>query len=293
MDERTSFSANAPDILKCQRQHAARRAKPRPVRLRERVAIVTECGHGETYGVVWARALAREGAAVVLGDPDAERAAAVAAALVSSGARAASAALDVGRRDSCEALVALALERFGRVDVVANTHHLWHDLRREDASEEYLRDVLDYNAVSILRTTRAVLPTMRARGGGRIVSLSSIGAWETGGRLAEAARRTGDLPSLAYPASKILENGLTRLLATTLGQYGITVNAIAPGMIASPATLERLSAAEREAFVQRTALRRLLSVEDTAGALLYLASDDGARMTGQVLVVDGGLVMLG
>ena len=262
------------------------------MRLRDRVAIVTECGEGDTYGVVWARALAREGAAVVLGDRDGARAAAVAAELVASGARAVGHALDVGRRDSCAALAALAVERFGRIDVLANTHHLWHDLRRDDASEEYLHEVLDYNAISILRTIRAVLPTMRAQGRGRIVSLSSIGAWHVGDRLAADVARTGELPSVAYPASKVLENGLTRFLATALGQYGITVNAIAPGMIASPATMARLSAAERDAFVGRTALGRLLAVEDTVGALLHLASDDGAMTTGQVLVVDAGLVML-
>jgi NAD(P)-dependent dehydrogenase (short-subunit alcohol dehydrogenase family) len=262
------------------------------VRLAGRVAVVTECGIGETYGVVWARALAREGAAVVLGDRDAARAGAVAAELQAAGARAAAAALDVGAQASCDALARLAVERFGRLDVLVNTHHLWHELRRDDASDAYLHEVLDYNAVSIVRTARAVLPAMRAQGGGRIVSLSSIGAWE-GGPLAERLAETGTLPSLAYPASKVLENGLTRFLARAVGPSGITVNAIAPGMIASPATLARLSAARRDAFVARTALRRLLRVEDTVGALLYLASDDGALTTGQVLVVDGGLVMLG
>ena len=263
------------------------------MRLRDRVAIVTECGRGETFGVVWARALAREGAAVVVGDPDPARAAAVADELASGGATAIGTAVDVGRRESCEALATLAVEHFGRVDVLANTHHLWHDLRRDDASDEYLHHVLDYNAVSILRTARAVLPAMRARGGGRIVSLSSIGAWQVGDRLAAELERTGELPSFAYPASKVLENGLTRCLAGTLGRFGITVNAIAPGMIASPATMALLSAAERDAFVQRTALRRLLAVEDTVGTLLHLASDDAAHTTGQVFVVDGGLVMLG
>jgi len=263
------------------------------MRLRGRVAIVTECGRGETYGVVWARALAREGAAVVVADPERERAVGVADELSASGAAAAGTVVDVRRRESCEALVGFAAERFGGVDVLVNTHHLWHDLRRDDASDEYLHEVLDYNAVSIVRTARAVLPAMRARGAGRIVSLSSIGAWQVGGRLAAELDRTGELPSVAYPASKVLENGLTRFLAQAVGQYGITVNAIAPGMIASPATMERLSAAERDAFVARTALRRLLAVEDTAGALLYLVSDDAAHMTGQVLVVDGGLVMLG
>jgi NAD(P)-dependent dehydrogenase (short-subunit alcohol dehydrogenase family) len=262
------------------------------MRLRGRVAIVTECGRGETFGIVWARALAREGTAVVVGDPDAERAGAVAASLAAAGARAAGSHLDVRRRESCEALAALALERFGRIDVLANTHHLWHDLR-DDASEDYLHEVLDYNAVSVVRTARAVLPAMRAQSGGRVVSLSSIGAWEVGDRLAEHVRRSGELPSLAYPASKVLENGFTRLLARALGPFGITVNAIAPGMIASPATMDRLSPAEREAFVRRTALRRVLTVEDTVGVLLHLVSDDAALVTGQILVVDGGLVMLG
>jgi 3-oxoacyl-[acyl-carrier protein] reductase len=262
------------------------------VRLADRVAIVTECGRGETYGVVWARALAREGAAVVVADADLARAVAVAEELCAAGGRAAGTSVDVGTTASCGALAAFTLERFGRIDVLANTHHLWHDLRRDDTSDEYLHHVLDYNAVSILRTARAVLPGMRASGG-RIVSLSSIGAWYLGGRPAEQLRQTGELPSFAYPASKVLENGLTRFLAGALGVYGITVNAIAPGMIASPATMERLSAPERQAFVERTALRKLLAVSDTAGALLYLASDDGAHVSGQVLVVDGGLVMLG
>ena len=125
------------------------------------------------------------------------------------------------------------------------------------------------------------------------MSLSSIGAWDVGDRLANQLRDTGELPSVAYPASKVLENGLTRFLARAVGRDGIRVNAIAPGMIASPATLARLSAPERDAFVARTALGRLLEVEDTVGALLYLASDESAAMTGQVLVVDAGLVMLG
>jgi 3-oxoacyl-[acyl-carrier protein] reductase len=263
------------------------------MRLRDRVAVVTACGRGETYGVVWARALAREGAALVVADADPDRAAEVAAALVADGARALATTVDVRSRESCTALAALAVERLGRVDVLVHTHHVWHDLRRDDTSDAYLHDVLDENAVSLLRMTEAVWPAMRARGGGSIVSLSSIGAWEVGDRLTRRLEETGALPSLAYPASKVLQNGLTRFLARTLGPHGIRVNAIAPGMIASPATLARVPAAERAAFVERTALRRLLSIEDTVGALLHLASDDSACVTGQVLVVDGGLVMLG
>jgi NAD(P)-dependent dehydrogenase (short-subunit alcohol dehydrogenase family) len=263
------------------------------MRLPQRVVIVTECGRGDTFGAVWARALAREGAALVLGDGEAERAHELAGELHRSGSHAVATRLDLRSAQSCHDLVALAIDRFGGVDVLVNTHHLWHDLRREDASDAYLHEVLDYNAVSILRTARAVLPAMRLRGGGRIVSLTSIGAWDVGPRLAERLAREGELPSVAYPASKVLQHGLTRFLAKALGQYGITVNAIAPGMVSSPATMSLLSATERESFVARTALRRLVAVEDTVGALLHLASDDAASVTGQVLVVDAGLVMLG
>jgi 3-oxoacyl-[acyl-carrier protein] reductase len=263
------------------------------MRLSGRVAIVTACGRGETFGVVWARALGREGAAVVVADEDPHRAGEVAAELAAREVPVASAVLDVGSGRSCQELVELVVARFGRIDILANSHHLWHDLRSEDASDAYLHRVLDYNATSLLRTAGAVFPVMRRQGGGRIISLSSIGAWQVGDRLAAEVALSGTLPSMAYPASKILQNGLTRLLAGTLGQFGITVNAIAPGMVSSPGTLARLSPAERLRFVERTALGRELCVEDTVGALLYLASDDGASMTGQVLVVDGGLVMLG
>src|SRR5215470_7676955 len=105
------------------------RAKQAAVRLRDRVAVVTECGRGETYGVVWARALAREGAAVVVADADLARAVAVADELCAGGGRAAGTNVEVCTTASCEALVAFTLERFGRIDVLVNTHHLWHELR--------------------------------------------------------------------------------------------------------------------------------------------------------------------
>src|SRR5262245_10392312 len=144
------------------------------MRLRDRVAVVTACGRGETYGVVWARALAREGAALVVADAEPSRAAEVAAALAAGGGRAVGTTVDVRSRESCAALVALAVERFGGLDVLVHTHHVWHDLRGDDTSDAYLRDVLDENAVSLVRMAEAAWPAMRARGGGSIVSLSSI-----------------------------------------------------------------------------------------------------------------------
>ena len=124
--------------------------------------MITECGRGESFGVVWARALVREGAAVVVADPDPGRAEAVARELAEGGGRAAPAVIDLLSPGSCQSLVDEVLTHFGRVDVLANTHHTWHDLRRDDASDTYLQEVLDYNAVSILRTARGSCTTIVA-----------------------------------------------------------------------------------------------------------------------------------
>src|SRR5690242_19437658 len=104
------------------------------MRLAGRVAIVTECGRGESFGVVWARALAREGAAVLVADRDPARADEVCTGLAAGGATVAATALDVGTQASCDELVAFAVARFGRVDVLANTQHVWDELRGDDAS---------------------------------------------------------------------------------------------------------------------------------------------------------------
>jgi 3-oxoacyl-[acyl-carrier protein] reductase len=259
-------------------------------RLEGAVVAITEAGEGRAYGATWAAAAAREGAAVVIADPEPGRAGAVAAMV---GERALPLALDVTSEASCAAFAQAAVERFGRIDVLVNTAHLWLGLRRDDQSAAYLREVIDYNGVGMWLVSRAVVPHMIRRGRGKIVNLSSIGAWVRSPAYERVTAETGTLPSFAYALSKVLDNGLTRFMAGALGQFGITVNAIAPGMVLSEGTARQLGAEERQAFVARTALRRLLAVEDTTGAMLFLASADSDAMTGQILVVDAGMVMLG
>jgi 3-oxoacyl-[acyl-carrier protein] reductase len=266
-------------------------------RLQDRVVAITEAGEagseGRTYGAMWAAAMSREGARVVIGDRQEARAATVAEQIVAAGGEALPLVLDVTSEASARAFAAAAIERFGRVDVLVNTAHLWFDLRRDDQSAQYLREVIDYNGIGMWIASAAVVPHMIKRRAGKIINLSSIGAWMQSPRYAEIAARTGGLPNFAYGLSKVLDNGLTRFMAGALGQFGVTVNGIAPGIILSEGTARQLAPAERQAFIDRTALRRILEIEDTEGAVLFLASRDSDLMTGQVLVVDAGLVMLG
>jgi 3-oxoacyl-[acyl-carrier protein] reductase len=266
-------------------------------RLDGRVVAVTEVGEegaeGRTYGARWAQAAAREGARVVVGDRELARATRVAEQIGAAGGEAVAATLDVTSEASAAAFADLAIARFGAIDVLLNTAHLWLEVRRDDQSAAYLRQVLDYNAVGMWIVSAAVAPHMMRRGRGKIINLSSIGAWVQSPRYAEIAAATGKLPNFAYALSKVVGNGLTRFMAGTLGQFGISVNAIAPGIILSEGTVRQLTAAERAAWVERNALRRILDMTDTVGAMLFLASGDSDAMTGQVLVVDGGHVMLG
>jgi 3-oxoacyl-[acyl-carrier protein] reductase len=139
--------------------------------------------------------------------------------------------------------------------------------------------------------SRAVVPHMRSRKAGKIVNLSSIGAWVSSPAYVEHVERTGNLPSFGYALSRVLSNGLTRFMAQALGPSGITVNALAIGMILSEGTRRQLSEEQRQFFVERTALRRMLEIRDTDGAFLFLASSDSDLVTGQIVIVDGGLVM--
>ena len=261
------------------------------MRLADRVVLFTEAGEGAAFGRSWAAAAAREGASLVIGDRRRELAADLAAELRRQGARALDVELDVTREESCEHAAGAALDAFGTIDVLVNNAHLWLGLRRDDHSREYLEETLRVNGRGAWIMSRAVVPHMRSRKAGKIVNLSSVGAWVASPAYAEHVEKTGNLPSFGYALSRVLTNGVTRFMAHALGPSGITVNALAIGMILSEGTRRQLDEAQRQFFVERTALRRMLEIRDTEGAFLFLASADSDLVTGQVLLVDGGLVM--
>jgi len=127
--------------------------------------------------------------------------------------------------------------------------------------------------------TKAVVPTMREQGAGRIVNQASVAAW-------------GGASMLHYSVSKAGLIGFTRSMAKLLGADGITVNTLAPGQMATDWTLQILSEERRKQMAAVQAVHRAGEPDDLVGALVYLCSDESAFMTGQTLLVDGGLVML-
>lgn len=262
-------------------------------RLDGRVVLFTEAGEGDAYGRSWALAAAREGARVAMADRSRELAARAADDVRREGGEALDLAIDVGSEESCRAAAAAVLERWRRIDVLVNDAHLWLGLRRDDHGRDYLEEVLRVNGLGAWTASRAVVPHMLARRAGKIVNLSSIGAFVPSPVYVEQVERLGNVPSFSYALSRVLLNGLTRFMAAALGPFGITVNGLAVGMILSEGTRRQLTEEQREAFVERSAMKRILEIRDTDGAFLHLAGSDSDAMTGQTLVVDGGLVTLG
>ena len=252
------------------------------MRFRGRVAIVTGASRG--IGRAIALALAREGAAVVVNYArNADAAREVVSAIAAAGGRAVACRADVSRPAGPRRLVAAALRRFGRLDVLV--HNAGYSARRswqirlEDLAEKDWDRAMAVDAKGAMLCARAAAPAMRKAGGGAIVNVSSSAALQ------------GDETLLLYSGAKAAVAGWTRNLARALAP-AIRVNAVAPGSIATGWIADwKLSKKDLRAIVEGTPLRRIGMPEDVAHAVCYLASDDARYVTGQVLVVDGGVYM--
>jgi NAD(P)-dependent dehydrogenase (short-subunit alcohol dehydrogenase family) len=241
-----------------------------------KVAIVTGAAAGG-IGEAYASALAGAGASVVCADIDG--AGAEAAAKGIDGARAVT--VDITDPASVAAMVADTTSALGGVDILVNNAALMEQvagLSLTDISLDEWNRLLAVNLTGALLCSQAVVPSMRERGGGAIVNQSSGGAWASPG---------------GYSLTKLAIVALTHALATELGQSGIRVNAIAPGMTDSAAG-KRLIPEDspfRAMLQMQAPLRPFGPPDDLCGPLLLLCSDAGAWMTGQTLNVDGGWVM--
>ena len=261
------------------------------MRLEDKVAIITGAGQG--IGRAYALRFAREGARVVIADVNETNAAAVAAELEGLGGDCMAVKTDVSDEASCTALAGAVQARFGRIDVLVNNAAIFHGLDRQDQSLAYFNRILSVNLNGVWLMTRAVERFMKRQHSGKIINQSSTAAYMSNVGFVDTSDPDRPSPAFHYSVAKLGVSGLTKYFAGALGVWGINVNAICPGVTMTEATKSVVPPEILKSIVGATALKRALEPEDLTGTAVFLASNDSDLMTGQVLVVDGGMIMLG
>ena len=246
---------------------------PRTPRLAGKVALIS--GGARGMGAAEAHLFVREGARVIVGDVLDGEGAAVAAAI---GEAAAFVRLDVTREDDWTRAIALAVERFGALNVLINNAGIGGSSRVEDTTAEAWDRVMDVNAKGVFLGTRAAIPALRRAGGGSIVNIAS-----------QLGLVGMDDSSPQYTASKGAVRLLTKTTALQYAREGIRCNSVHPGPILTPMTEQRRAdPVVYQRMLSRIPLGRYGTADEVALAVLYLASDESAFITGSELVIDGG-----
>ncbi|GEP32718.1 putative short-chain dehydrogenase/reductase [Nocardioides szechwanensis] len=242
-------------------------------RFKDKVVIVTGAAQG--IGEAYAKALAAEGASVVVADVNTEAGEKVAAAINETGGRAIFVHTDVSSAESATAMAERTVAELGGIDGLVNNAAIYGTMQFDlliTVDWDYYKKFMSVNMDGVLVVTRAVWKHMQARGGGSIVNQSSTAAY---------------LYSGFYGLAKTGVNGLTQQLAHEVGGMGIRVNAIAPGPTDTEATRTQAGDAAKD-LVKGLALKRMGQPEDMVGACLFLLSDESSWVTGQIIAVDGG-----
>ena len=244
-------------------------------RLEGRVALVT--GGSRGIGAAVAKRLAAEGASVVVNYAGrADAASEVVSAIEAAQGSALAVQADVSDSAACAALVEAAVERFGRIDILVNNAGITRDGLLVRMSDEDWASVIQTNLSGAFYLSRTVGKLMMKQRSGSIINMASVvGVMGNAGQVNYAAAKAGLI-------------GMTKSIARELAGRGVRANAVAPGFIATDMT-DALPEAAREAAVSTIAMGRLGTPEDIAAAVAFLASDDSAYITGQVIAVDGGM----
>ncbi|GBQ90450.1 dehydrogenase [Gluconacetobacter johannae DSM 13595] len=245
-------------------------------KLSGKVAVVTGASKGIGAGI--AKALAAEGAAVVVNYASSKSGAdAVVAAITDAGGKAVAVQGDVSRKADAQALVDAAINQFGRLDILVNNSGVYEFASIEEITEEHFHRQFNVNVLGTLLTTQAAVGHLGA--GGSIINISSV------------VSRITPPNSAVYTGTKGAIDAITGSLARELGPKQIRVNAINPGLIETEGTQTAhvVGSEMEQAIVAQTPLGRTGQVQDIAPLAVFLASDDARWLTGETLIASGGL----
>ncbi len=242
--------------------------------LKDKVAVVTGASQG--IGRETALALAEAGAKVVVAARNEEKLAALAGAIAAAGGEAFALKMDVADAEQVKAGFKQVIEKFGRLDILVNNAAVTRDGLAMRMKKDDWDAVLQTNLSGAHLCIQQALPTMMKARAGRIINISSIVA------------QMGNAGQANYVAAKAGLIGLTKAIAIEIASRGITVNAVAPGFIATPMT-DVLPDKVKEELKVRIPLGRMGSARDVASAIVFLASDEAGYITGHVLNVNGGM----
>lgn len=249
-------------------------------RFEDKIAIVTGAAGG--IGEATTRRIISEGGKVVIADYSKERADKLAGELAHSGADVRSIYFSATEVESCKELVDFAMKEYGKVDILINNvggTNLKRDLSIEKLDLSYFDEVFHLNLYCMMYLSQQIIPVMEEHGGGNIVNVASIGGI------------TADATGTLYGTSKAGVINLTRYIATQVGKKNIRCNAVAPGLVLTPAALNNLDEKLRNVFLEQCTTPYLGKPEDIAAAIAFLASEDARYVTGQTIVADGGLTI--
>lgn len=251
--------------------------------LEGRAAIVTGAGTRRGIGRATALALAREGADIAIADLNLAGAEEIAAEVRGLGRRALVVAVDITREEQTRRMAAETREAYGRIDILANCAGITRPTPLMDITVDEWDLIMNVDLKGVFLCTKAVLPAMIAQNYGRIVSISSVSGKQGGGVFGSAH----------YCAAKAGVTGFMKAVAKQMARHGITANSVSPGLIDTDISVGLVEEDTRAELIEQSRrnilLGRLGSAEDVAAAIVFLASDRAAYITGEDLDVNGGL----
>lgn len=246
--------------------------------LKDKVAIITGSARG--IGKAIAIELANAGAKIVISDLMMDLAEETAQEIRDLGVEAIVVKADVSKSDDAEALVKQTIEKFGQVDILVNNAGITRDNLIMRMKESEWDAVIAVNLKGVYNCIKSVVRPMMKKRYGKIINIASV------------VGQMGNAGQINYTAAKAGVIGMTKTTAKEIGSRGITVNAIAPGFIVSDMT-NNLPEKAKESLISMIPLKKLGAVEDIAKTVKFIASSDADYITGQVINVDGGMVMMG